>query len=453
MVKNEQDVIEPFLRHNASLLDALVLLDNASHDNTRDIALACARELGNVVVGDSAEFSYLQSERMTSMLACCQEAFRADYILFLDADEFLSVSDRRALEIALSPIPRGGVGLVPWRTFVIRPGQEDAVAADPPHGFTHRRRAELPQFQKAVLRLDGRPASGLVVEQGNHNVLVNGQALASSQLEGLHLMHMPVRSGRQLAAKGVVGWTAYMARNPRARKENYGFQWREAFDRVVAQGYAALSDDIAAISFGYAQTRPPADWNTDTVAETLPFAYARQYSDGVFADPLSLVARAWERFLAEAPPRGADELAPLRFIIEKHQVRRILQISCGLESLSAMPEVEITSLDTPERQGGEMFDLIVCANAEGQARVLDGIDRWAVKRIAFAGTGPRPLSHLLREWATRGWMADSVDSLGMRALAALSCSRCEWVVLRRGSGMEAMETLPAIQTMLSPCAA
>ena len=40
MVKNDQDIIEPMLRHNAALLDALIVLDNGSVDDTRVIAVA-----------------------------------------------------------------------------------------------------------------------------------------------------------------------------------------------------------------------------------------------------------------------------------------------------------------------------------------------------------------------------------------------------------------------------
>jgi hypothetical protein len=131
MVKNEQDIIEPFIRHHARLLDALVILDNASLDETRRIAMDCARELGNVAVADSDEFGYAQAERMTRLLHGCQSAFFADFVLFLDADEFLSTPDRPALLRNLDAIPPGGVGHLPWRTFVLKPGEDAAATPDP----------------------------------------------------------------------------------------------------------------------------------------------------------------------------------------------------------------------------------------------------------------------------------------------------------------------------------
>jgi hypothetical protein len=89
MVKNEQDIIEPFIRHNARFVDGMVILDNASVDATRRIAMLCARELGTIIVTDNDEFAYAQGERMTRMLHVCESAFFADFILLLDADEFI----------------------------------------------------------------------------------------------------------------------------------------------------------------------------------------------------------------------------------------------------------------------------------------------------------------------------------------------------------------------------
>src|SRR4051794_28535267 len=155
MVKNEQDIIEPFVRHNAALLDCMIVLDHASVDETRRILIECARELGSVVVADAEGFSYTQAERMTRLLHYCQTAFFADYVLLLDADEFLGVADRASLLAALETIPPDGVGLLPWRTFVPIPGELAAAAEDPPRTLRWRRASEQPQFYKVVLRLDG----------------------------------------------------------------------------------------------------------------------------------------------------------------------------------------------------------------------------------------------------------------------------------------------------------
>ena len=90
MVKNEQDIIEPFVRHTALFVDDHIILDNASADDTRRILTELMRELDGVVVTTLSAFGYRQSNLMTKLLQACQTAYFADYVIFLDADEFIS---------------------------------------------------------------------------------------------------------------------------------------------------------------------------------------------------------------------------------------------------------------------------------------------------------------------------------------------------------------------------
>ena len=304
MVKNEQDIIEPFIRHNARYVDFMVILDNASVDETRRIVLDCARELKTIIVADSNELAYNQAERMTRLLHYCQSAFFADFVLLLDADEFISAPDRRALEQSLNTIPQGGAGLIPWRTFILTPSEIGRLAEDPPQSLHHRRTIELPLFRKAVLRLDGAYRPDLQIEQGNHGIRTDsGRPVPTVLLEDLYLMHFPVRSRDQLVCKSVVGWMAYLARNPAARSKGDGFQWRDAFDRVTTVEASALNDsDLCEISLRYAQRRSEIDWQKDVVEDKPPSDLGRRYSTGRFADPIALVARSWERSLTPPAP-------------------------------------------------------------------------------------------------------------------------------------------------------
>ena len=44
MVRNEADIIEAFVRHNLTILDALVVVDHASLDGTSEILTLLQRE-------------------------------------------------------------------------------------------------------------------------------------------------------------------------------------------------------------------------------------------------------------------------------------------------------------------------------------------------------------------------------------------------------------------------
>jgi hypothetical protein len=303
MVKNEQDIIEPFIRHNARYLDYMVILDNASVDETRRIAFDCARELKKVIIGDSDEFAYNQPERMTGLLRHSQSFFLADFVLLLDADEFISAKDRKALERALSAVPPGGAGLMPWRTFVHVPGENGRSQEDPPRFIRYRRAVETPLFHKVVLRLDRTYRSELEIEAGNHAIrTMSGEPVPVVPLDDLPLLHFPLRSRGQVIAKAVVGWMAHTARNPNARQEGLGYQWRDTFDRIAAGSALLTEADFCQMSMRYAQERAEIEWSKDVVAEDPPSDYVRRYSTGSFAEPIALIARSWERSLASSSP-------------------------------------------------------------------------------------------------------------------------------------------------------
>jgi len=44
MVKNEEDIIESFVRYNLNIFDEMILLDNGSSDNTLNILNSLKRE-------------------------------------------------------------------------------------------------------------------------------------------------------------------------------------------------------------------------------------------------------------------------------------------------------------------------------------------------------------------------------------------------------------------------
>jgi len=131
MAKNEQDVIEPFLRHNSQFSDLIILIDNSSTDDTKKIAMNTARELGNIVVTDFIDPAYNQSATMSQALRYIQSAAFADFIFFLDADEFLQVESRDALWATLSSLSPRTIGLLPWKTFVPNPHLADKSCTDP----------------------------------------------------------------------------------------------------------------------------------------------------------------------------------------------------------------------------------------------------------------------------------------------------------------------------------
>jgi len=310
MVKNEQDVIEPFVRHNLQLVDYMVVLDNGSVDETRNILMQLAKEFPQLAVLHDGSFGYTQAERMTRLLHRAQKTFPADFVFLLDADEFVDCSDRDSLHAILNTIPSGGIGVMPWCSFVLKPGCHPAPDgnSDPLRAMVWRRRMEVSQEYKAIVRLDRQSADWVKVLLGNHWVrTVADLNLPALRLPELRLLHFPVRSREQFAAKCVVGWMAYLDKDPLAERRQFGFQWRDNF-KLLIEGHPFDDQLLGQASFLYSASPRPIDWDTDVVKETPQLNYERRYSTGLSMDTLQLVSRSWRQAIIGNPDRVVAKL-------------------------------------------------------------------------------------------------------------------------------------------------
>jgi SAM-dependent methyltransferase len=410
MVRNEQDIIEPFLRHHAALFDLMIVLDNCSSDSTRSLLAKTARQLGNVVMVDWPDSGYNQSETMTTALRCIQTVVFADFVFFLDADEFVAVYDKADLHSKLAEIPVGHIALLPWITIVPNPELDENLQPDPLLRMNMRRSYEKPQYYKAVIRMGGRVNSNLIVEKGNHLIkLKDEKQIPSKILKEVPLLHFPVRSSNQMYAKGVNGWRANIARRNR-KEDNAALQWKHLHDAYF-NGKIVDPLELTQIALNYAQ----AISGDDVGVEALPFNHGiivkRQFSDGRYADAKKLIDLAerqlhegmYDQFvLPNRPEKYRDnsdvphafagtwhwefmflDEPPIRSVIEMFQPRSILDLGCGngvypllykhlgVEDVLGVDGIELgaTVLSPKNYQkidlekpydAGRKFDLVIC---------------------------------------------------------------------------------------------
>jgi len=88
MVRNEADIVEAFVRHNMTVVDALTVVDHGSVDGTTEILSALRAEVLALTVEPESELAQHQPEVLTRV---ARTAFGrgADVVFPLDADEFL----------------------------------------------------------------------------------------------------------------------------------------------------------------------------------------------------------------------------------------------------------------------------------------------------------------------------------------------------------------------------
>lgn len=255
MVRDEADVIELFVRVNARSVDHLYIIDHDSRDATRDLLLRLRAEgLPCTLFERSGEF---QQAAWLSRLIRQLADKGYDFILPLDADEFLSLP-REALLERLRQLPHDQCAWLPWRNY--GPVSLDWDDARAPLFDVMRPVAEEAETRFKVV-VPGAWAERVVLAEGSHVVRLEGdtQWRAGYVLSGVALLHAPVRSVAQIAAKALVGSLTLAIKPNRSPME--GQHWDELGAQVVAGRYRLdlpALQRLMHIYTGHPGTQPPA---------------------------------------------------------------------------------------------------------------------------------------------------------------------------------------------------
>ncbi|QCX29122.1 glycosyltransferase family 2 protein [Nocardioides jishulii] len=214
MVRDEVDVVAAMVEHHLDQgVDLIVVTDNASVDGTTEV-LAAYEALGRVELHHDPEHRKQQHQVVTRMARRARTEHRADWVLNLDADEFVFARDpaltvRQALEATPLHLNAFTVDVV----NMIGPTAESGAGFDRLVWRDHR-----PEDLLLERELHGHPTPNavhrgecdIVVQQGNHftSMPSNGQPDPSVALEVLHL---PWRSWEQFERKVVNAGRGYEA--------------------------------------------------------------------------------------------------------------------------------------------------------------------------------------------------------------------------------------------------
>jgi hypothetical protein len=301
-VKNEADIIEPFVRHHTRLLDWLTVVDNGSSDGTSRILDALVGEGLPLNVVRDENFEYFQSKIMTYFARASLLALACDRLFLLDADEFLRVASRSELDECLKAIPYECHGLIPWETYVPTP-QDARGEANPVCRIRHKRKPN--SDTKVVLSRRFVDQSEASVAPGNHFVSSPEPDCLNRPLPNVTLGHFPVRSVAQLQTKALA-WNGYIAAG--MDDAGLGFQWKAIHDRLLSNRHWSDADfyEIARV---YA-AREEAPDECDLVEDPFPAMCDNlRYPDLVVIDPFSTALVELRRMAAQhaAARRGRHQ--------------------------------------------------------------------------------------------------------------------------------------------------
>lgn len=252
MVRNEADVIEAFVRHHVMVLDELIVVDHRSSDGTGELLEALAAEGLPLSVRHESSLVHRQDVVLTALMREAAASDGVDWVVPLDADEFL-VADAGDVREVLRTLAPDRAWTVDLRYYV--PCPDDPADDNVLRRIRHRLASDGTFWtRKVIVPVAWARGGRRSLSQGSH-MLVDvrtGKRVPAAFTDRLALAHFPVRSERQLARKVLGGWPAHIARPDRPRSG--AFQWKRIFDSMLAGELTAQRLQALAIDY---PTREP----------------------------------------------------------------------------------------------------------------------------------------------------------------------------------------------------
>jgi hypothetical protein len=226
LVRNEADIWAGFLDYHKRFFDKIIVVDHQSTDGTLEITNDLISRGEPIELLRYRYRGYFQSEISNAVARKSFDA-GADWIFFLDADEFLAVPDRASLEMLLHN-SYSDVAAFFWRNLVPTAfGSFDAF--DLMQRF--RWNGETSRYGKITIAATYAAQNpGFHVHMGNHAVSPSYEAPPAPTSNLGAILHIPIRSIERLRHKLALGVAAYRAKASRNSSE--GFHWFELNKRL-----------------------------------------------------------------------------------------------------------------------------------------------------------------------------------------------------------------------------
>jgi len=243
MVRNECDIIELFVKINSRIFDAIYILDHMSSDGTEEIIKVLQTSGYPVKYSQLNTSQFNQDQVITNLVRQVANLDLYDYVMPIDADEFLLLEDKDSIENMVS---KNAYGLIPWRTFCPISDKYFDVEA-PLYDLFKMRDVEPNQFFKVFI--GNEYAKNCSVSFGSHQAM-SDRFIFEPKVMPVFLAHIPIRSSVQMVNKAILGSHAFRL-TPR-RAAGQGFHWDLMAKFIRQKDFKIEYDDMAMIALRYA---------------------------------------------------------------------------------------------------------------------------------------------------------------------------------------------------------
>ncbi|EYD76623.1 hypothetical protein Rumeso_01581 [Rubellimicrobium mesophilum DSM 19309] len=198
MVRDEIQIIEPWLDHALSLFDQVLVADHRSTDGTLEVLLDRERGSDRLTVYRYIEREFRKEQVISLLRSEAVRLGRFDWLFFLDPDEFLPFRDKQEFTDVLDSADGEDFLHFRWRNCYPDPSASEGVSS---FGFRQVRPSKVGKL--AISRMAAEDPD-ILVPIGAHSVThrVEGPRMGKEVGE---IYHFPARSPEQAWRKTLVG--------------------------------------------------------------------------------------------------------------------------------------------------------------------------------------------------------------------------------------------------------
>ena len=254
-VKNEADIIESFCRYNLTYSDGMLIRDNESSDNTKDI-------IQNLINEGLSIFWINDVRGKNNFAKKAIDKYNADLIIPLDADEFLYHTDGINPRETLEKLDETKEYQAIWRTYIYEK-EPDIELGFMPNNFIYYRNPVMEdplkyeRHKKVIASRHLIKSRSAAFIAGSHFLKYPDEYLASAKIEILEKMvfaHFPIRSKAHVLRKVIPNWIYKWGLPNRAPRDMLGAsQLGILFDDLKNHGEIS-PEKIKQFSIDYAMT-------------------------------------------------------------------------------------------------------------------------------------------------------------------------------------------------------
>jgi hypothetical protein len=270
MVKNESQIIEYFVRINSYWADHIFIINDRSSDSTTMILESLIAEGFKISIIENQSLEYHQDKVMTGLMRSVAMLDYYDFIVPLDADEFVFDFDGYLKQV--NAINANIVIRMKWKTLI----PKIAEPMEDPYPFKKFDVIINEPIEIKKLVIPNKLAKKSFLSMGNHEIYFKKLQTCEYIDAQFLLFHAPVRSAAQLVSKIIIGSSKFKLKRNKARGE--GKHWLDIYLKIKVKNFVISLDDLRLLAYCYTSSYIIYDKNNIDDFSCVPPPFSIKYS-------------------------------------------------------------------------------------------------------------------------------------------------------------------------------